>query len=106
MVAVLTNHHSVMATKIALMGVMNLNFATVKAILNWLHLNVCVMVTETAKISLMRTQTSASATKMTSSAKGDIYMPDFNSTFYSIIHRYTGKILTELKGENPFVPDF
>jgi hypothetical protein len=35
MVAVLTNHHSVMVIKIALMGVMNLSFATAKAILNW-----------------------------------------------------------------------
>jgi hypothetical protein len=59
-VAVLINHHSVMAT-------------------------------ETAKTSLMRTQTSASARKMTSSVKGDIYLPDFNSNFNSIIQMYTGK---------------
>jgi hypothetical protein len=35
MVAVLTNHHSVMAIKIVLMGVMNLSFATVQAIFIW-----------------------------------------------------------------------
>lgn len=91
MVAVLISHHSVMATKIALMGVMNLNFAIVKVILNWLCLNVCVMATETAKTSLMRTQKSVSARKMTSSVKGDIYLPDFNSNFNSIIQTYTRK---------------
>jgi len=35
MVAVLINHLSVMATMIALMGVMNLSYAPVQAILIW-----------------------------------------------------------------------
>ena len=72
MVAVLINRLSVTATMIALMGVMNLSYATVQAIFIWQHLNMCVMAIGTVKTSLMRIQIFASARKKTSSVRGNI----------------------------------
>jgi hypothetical protein len=72
MVAVLPNHCFVTATMIALMGVMNLSYATVQAILIWQHLNMCAMAIGTVKTSRMRIQMFASARRKTSSVRGSI----------------------------------